>query len=364
LLLYLYQKLIQMKKINKLFFKKKSMPLDSFLDKVLYHRNFGYYQNKNPFGEKGDFVTAPNISNLFGEMITIWIVSFWEKLKKPKKINFIEMGPGNGDLCLSILQTLKNFPHVYKSFNIMLYERSEILRKIQRKRISSKKVTWIKNLKVITDGPVIFFGNEFLDALPIKQFKKINGILFEKYVEINKNNVSFFFKKLIKKEIKKLKNFKVTKNNVIIEYPEHGFRELELVCKKIKELNGGALFIDYGYIKENNFDTLQSVIKHKFNDIRQNVGKADITSLVNFNLYKKYFNMKNLSVDRIISQSEFLQKLGIMERCKILSNSLDNKDKSNLYGRVRRLIHPKMMGENFKVIFAKNKKCNFTIDLN
>ena len=354
-----------MKKINKLFSKKKSMPLDSFLDKVLYDRDFGYYQKKNPFGEKGDFITAPNISNLFGEMITIWLVSFWEKLRKPKKINFIEMGPGNGDLCLSILQTLKNFPQVYKSINIILYERSETLRKIQRKRIKTQKVKWIKNLKLIKDGPVIFFGNEFLDALPIKQFKKVNGKLFEKYVEINKkNNINFFFRKSIKKPIEKLKNFEAIKNNIIIEYPEHGFKELNEVCKKIRQLNGGALFIDYGYIKEHNFDTLQSVKKHKFNDILQNVGEADITSLVNFNLYKEYFNMKNLSVDKIISQSEFLQKLGIMERYKILSNRLDNNEKSNLYGRIRRLIHPKMMGENFKVIFAKNKKCSFTIDLN
>ena len=353
-----------MKKVNKLFSKKKTMPLDSFLDKVLYNKDFGYYQKKNPFGEKGDFITAPNISNLFGEMITIWLVSFWEKLKKPKKINFVEMGPGNGDLCLSILRTLKNFPQVYKSINILLYERSETLRKIQRKRIISEKVAWIKNLKTIKDGPVIFFGNEFLDALPIKQFKKINGILFEKYVEMRKNNINFFFKKKINKEIKKLTNFKIIKNNTLIEYPEHGFRELELVCKKIKQFNGGALFIDYGYIKENNFDTLQSVINHKFNDIRKNIGEADITSLVNFNLYKKYFNMKNLSVDKIISQSEFLQKMGIMERYKILSNKLNDKEKSNLFGRIKRLIHPKMMGKNFKVIFAKNKKCNFTIDLN
>ena len=353
-----------MKKINKLFFKKKSMPLDSFLDKVLYHRNFGYYQNKNPFGEKGDFITSPNISNLFGEMITIWLVSFWEKLKKPNKINFIEMGPGNGDLCLTMLRSLKNFPQIYKSINIILYERSKTLRMIQKNRIHSKRVKWIKKLSEIKGGPVIFFGNEFLDALPIKQFKKINGKLFEKYVEMNKNSVNFFFKKSIKKEAKKIKNFNIIKNNDIIEYPEYGFKELELVCSKIKKFNGGALFIDYGYIKERNLDTLQSVIRHKFNDIEQNIGEADITSLVNFKLYKEYFKMRNLTVDKIITQSEFLQKMGIMERFKILSNKLSNKEKSNLYDRLKRLVHPKMMGENFKVIFAKNKKCSFTLDLN
>ncbi len=352
-----------MKKINKFFLEKKSLPLDSFLDKVLYDKDIGYYQKKNPFGKKGDFVTAPNISNLFGEMITIWFISFWEKLKKPKKINFIEMGPGNGDLCLTLIRTLKNFPEVYKSTNIMLYERSKILSKIQKEKILSKKVTWIRNLKKIKEGPVIFFGNEFLDALPIKQFKKINGTVFEKYVEINKKKLNFFYKKSFKRDIKKLKKFKIIKSNGIIEYPEYGFKELEVVCNKIKELNGGALFIDYGYVEEYNFDTLQSVFKHKYNNIKQNIGEADITSLVNFSLYREYFNSKNLIVDRIISQSKFLQKMGIIERFKILRNKLNNKEKSNLYGRIERLIHPKMMGKKFKVIFAKNKKCNFNMDL-
>ena len=352
-----------MKKLNKLFSGEKSIPLDIFLDKVLYDKDFGYYQKKNPFGKKGDFITAPNISNLFGEMIAIWLVSFWQKLKKPKNINFIEMGPGNGDLCLVLLKTLKNFPKVYQSTNIILYERSKTLIKIQKNRIISKKVKWIKNLNKIEKGPVVFFGNEFLDALPIKQFKKINGKLFEKYVRMNKNNVNFFFKKTFKNQIKKLKNFKVIKNQCLIEYPECGFKELELVCKKIKKLNGGALFIDYGYENKYNLNTLQSVLKHKFNDIKENIGEADITSLVNFSLYKEYFNKNDLTVDRIISQSEFLQKLGIMERFKILSQKLNDKQKSNLFNRIKRLVDPKMMGESFKVIFAKNKKCNFNLDL-
>ena len=350
-------------KINKIFGKAKSLPLDLFLEKVLYDKNFGYYQKKNPFGKKGDFITAPNISNIFCEMIVIWLVSFWESLNKPKKINIVELGPGNADFSEILVKTLKSFPQILKSVNIYLYEKSEKLTKFQKKRLPSSNVLWIKNFNEIKKGPVIFFGNEFLDALPIKQFKKINGKVFEKHAVLNKNKVDFVYRKALRKHVNKLENFRLLKNNGIIEYPEHGFKELNEVCKKIRQLNGGALFIDYGYIKEHNFDTLQSVKKHKLNDILQNVGEADITSLVNFNLYKKYFNMKNLSVDKIISQSEFLQKLGIMERYKILSNKLDNNQKSNLHDRIKRLIHPKMMGENFKVIFAKNKKCGFTMDL-
>ena len=101
-----------MKKIDKIFYKSKSMSLDLYLEKVLYGKNFGYYQKKNPFGIKGDYITAPNISNVFCEMIAIWLVSFWENLKKPKNINFVELGPGNGDFCLALLKTLRNLPEI------------------------------------------------------------------------------------------------------------------------------------------------------------------------------------------------------------------------------------------------------------
>ena len=350
-----------MKKLDKIFEKSRLISLDLYLEKILYDKTFGYYQKKNPFGIKGDYITAPNISNLFCEMIAIWIVSFWENLGKPKNINFVELGPGNGDFCLVLLKTLKNFPKIFSTINIMLYEKSEKLKKIQKKRIISKKVSWIKNLTQIKKYPVIFFGNEFLDALPIKQFKKVNDNVYERYASLRKNKIDFVFKKAIKKQINKLKNYELLRNDGIIEYPEYGFKELNIVCSKIKQLNGGALFIDYGYKSEINIGTLQSVMNHKFNNINKNIGDADITSLINFDLYKKYFNFNNLFVENIISQSEFLQKMGIIERFKIASDKMNDKDKSNLYLRVQRLINPNMMGKNFKVLFAKNKNCNFSL---
>ena len=348
-------------KINKIFGKAKSLPLDLFLEKVLYDKNFGYYQKKNPFGKKGDFVTAPNISNIFCEMIVIWLISFWESLNKPKKINIVELGPGNGDFSEILVKTLKSFPQILKSVNIYLYEKSEKLTKFQKKRISSSKVLWIKNFNEIKKGPVIFFGNEFLDALPIKQFKKVNGKVFEKHAINVKNKVSFVFKKALKNDIHKLKKYQLFKKKGLIEFPEYGFKELNNICSVIRKQNGGALFIDYGYVFENNQNTLQSVYKHKFNDLSKNIGNADITSLVNFDLYRKYFLHKNLFVEKIISQSQFLQKMGILERSKMISHKMDYKRKIDLYSRIQRLISPYMMGETFKVIFAKNKKCKFSL---
>ncbi len=350
-----------MKKIYKIFPENKAISLDLYLEKILYEKNIGYYEKQNPFGIKGDFVTAPNISNLFSEMVAVWLVSFWENLKKPKNLNFVELGPGNGDFCLILIKTLKKFPEAFNSIKIILYERSSRLKKIQKKRIKSQKVYWIENLKSIKKGPVIFFGNEFLDALPIKQFRKINSNIFEKYVALNNGKINYVYKKAQKKHINKLKNYSLLRKNGIIEYPEYGFKELKTVCQKIKKLNGGALFIDYGYEKEKNLDTLQSVMNHKFNDINKNIGKADITSLINFNLYKKYFMSEGLTAENIISQSKFLQKMGIIERFKIASNKMNQVEKSDLYLRIKRLIHPEMMGKIFKVIFVKNKLCNFSL---
>ena len=164
----------------KIFFKDKSIPVDLFLDKILYHKKLGYYQKKNPFGKKGDFITAPNISNVFSEMIAIWFVSFWENLNRPDRINFIELGPGNGDFSLSFINTLKRFPNLSKATKIYLYERSEKLIGIQKKKINSRKVSWVKNFDRINNGPVIFFGNEFFDAIPVKQFSRRRNLLFEK----------------------------------------------------------------------------------------------------------------------------------------------------------------------------------------
>ena len=349
------------KKLNKIFKKSKSIPLDLFLEKVLYDKSFGYYQKKNPFGKKGDFITSPNISNIFCEMIAIWFVSFWQNLNRPKNINFVELGPGNGDFSFVLIETLKNFPEIFKSVNIFLYEKSANLIRVQKKRIESNKVSWIKDFKNLKNGPVIFFGNEFLDALPIKQFKKVDNKIYERHVQNKKNKINFFYKKASKSQIKKLKNFKLINKNGIIEYPEYGFKELDLICKKVNKQNGGLLFIDYGYKQENNLNTLQSVYKHKYNDIRKNIGNSDITYLVNFELYKRYFISKNLDVENIISQSQFLQKMGIKERFNILSDKMNEKNKSNLYKRIQRLINPSMMGESFKVIFARSKKSKFSL---
>ena len=252
-------------KTNKIFFKNsKILPVDSFFKNVLYDKKFGYYNSKFPLGKKGDFITSPKISNLFSEIIAIWIISCWETFGKPNNFNIVELGPGDGSLARILLRSFKKFPKFDSIKKMFLFEESQLLKKIQKRKIKNKDIKWINNFNEIKKGPVVFFGNEFFDAIPIKQFKKLKNTIFEKNYIIGKNNkIKQVFKKASASNVRDIESYKILKKLKFIEYPKLGFKELKKITKKISMLNGCILLIDYGYSKPNNQNTLQSVIQHK-----------------------------------------------------------------------------------------------------
>ncbi len=346
------------------FKNDKLIPVDEFVEQVLYEPNNGYYTKKIPFGSQGDFVTAPTISNLFSEIITIWVVSVWEKLGKPKNFNFVELGPGDGSLAKVFVDTVKKFPDLNNAINIFLYEKSDFLKDVQKKKLKNTKIKWIKNFDNINKGPVIFFGNEFFDAIPIKQFSLKKKKLLEKYYYINPlSGLTEVYADAKDEDIKMIKKFKVLKNLKFIEFPKLGFFELDEIIKKIKNLSGGILLIDYGYLNVVNRSTLQTVMKNKkmnMNHLFKNLGRADITSLVNFSLLKEFFVKNKLKVKDIVTQKFFLEKMGIIERAKILEKNMTFKQKDYMSLTLMRLLQKELMGGLFKVIFAfKSKKSNF-----
>ena len=354
-----------MNSLSKYFPEAKKISIDKFISNALYDEEHGYYSKKIPFGKNGDFITSPGITSLFSELIGLWVISLWEHMGKPKIFNVVELGPGNGQMCKTLLGVFKKFPIFFNAVNIFLYEKSKTLQNLQKNNLNDKKVNWVKNFNKIKKGPIIFLGNEFFDAIPIKQFKKVNNILYEVYVGLDNNSkIKTFLKKANSKTIIDLKKYNLLKNQSFIEFPKQGLAELDLMINAIKKQNGGLLLIDYGFLKQKNKNTLQSVKSHKVNMIFDNVGSADITSLVNFNLIKNYLKKKKLRVNNVVTQGFFLKKMGIMNRAEMLAKKMNFKEKSDLYFRIERLVNREQMGELFKFFSAFKLKKNFLLGFN
>jgi len=352
-----------MNKIINILKEKKTHPLDQFINISLYDKKFGYYMKKNPFGEEGDFITSPLISKLFGEMVAVWCVAFWEHIGKPKKILLVELGPGDGTLCKDLLRTFKQFKNFYDSLEINLLEISDKLKTIQKIKINNKKVKWIKKIKEINYGPIIFLGNEFFDALPIKQIYKKKKLFFEKYVTLSNDNkkIKFLHKKANNSLIKRIQKLNLISSGNIIEYPLVALKFLESIAKKINKFDGGLLTFDYGYDGKKNQNTLQSVKKHKYTYLLSMPHHSDITSHLNFKLFHEVLKKNKLCVKKITTQNEFLKKIGILERANIASEKMTFKEKANLFYRLKRLIDYKQMGSLFKVLFAQKKGRKFSL---
>jgi len=342
--------------------KSLNFSLDKFIDFSLYSKKFGYYMKKNPFGKRGDFITAPNISRLFAEMIAIWIISFWESLGSPKKFNLIELGAGNGEMMKTLIESFENFPVFLKSCNFIIHEKSPLLIREQKKKLKNEKILWISKIDRLKKIPSIFIANEFFDALPIKQFRKKENVWFEKFVSFKNRDEAFFFEK--KTDIKKVENnigFKISKNQNFIEYSELCLNYLKKISKIIKKSNGGLLLIDYGYINKNMKNTLQAVSNHKIANILKNIGNTDITHNLNFNLFQNFIKqIGGLSIN-LATQKKFLLKMGIKERAETISKNKDFLEKADIYYRLQRLIDEKQMGDLFKVMLIKNENNEFKL---
>ncbi|MBA1339804.1 MAG: cyclopropane-fatty-acyl-phospholipid synthase [Pelagibacterales bacterium] len=336
------------------------LTLDKYIFEALYNQKSGYYMNKNPFGNKGDYITSPNISILFSEMIAIWVIAFWENLKCPKKFNLIELGAGNGEMMNQIVKTFNKFPMFKNSCKINILEKSVYLKKIQKKKLKNENVRWLKNLNEVSNIPNIFISNEFFDALPIKKFIKKKNQWYERNVKLSKLNCKKFID--IKFDIKKIEKeigFNISSKQNFIEYSPLTMKYLKIISRKITSSTGGILIIDYGYWDNKMKNTLQSISNHDFNDVLKNFGKADITYNLNFRLIEKMLKKLNLKIIGKESQKNFLINLGILKRAEIISKNLAFSKKVNIYSRIKRLTDKNLMGDLFKVISATKKGINF-----
>ncbi len=339
---------------------KKDLPLDQFIEFALYDKVNGYYMKKNPFGKEGDFITAPNITRLFSEIIAIWVLTFWKSIGSPKKFNLLELGAGNGEMMKVIIETLKNFPECFNNCSFQIHEKSEFLKKKQQLNLKSENITWIDDIKINNSYPIVFLANEFFDALPIKQFFKRKEGWVERFVNFkDEKNAEFNEQPINIKDIEKDLSFEISKDQEIIEYSPSSFEYLKDISNLIKKYDGGILIIDYGYLNLKMEETLQAIKNHKHSSVLEDIGESDITYKINFNLFKRFigqFDDLNLI---ITNQKKFLTSMGIIQRAEIISENIPFSKKTDLFYRIRRLIDEKQMGELFKVMLIKNHKNNF-----
>ena len=342
--------------------RSTNLSLDKFIEWALYDKDSGYYMKKNPFGKDGDFITAPNITRLFSEIIAIWVITFWKSIGSPKKFNLLELGAGNGEMMKVIIETLKNFPKCFNACNFIIYEKSNFLINQQKKNLNFEKISWVKNIKKINAYPILYLANEFFDAIPIKQFFKKKEGWVERFVELNiSKKAKFKEKKINIKKLEQSLNFEISKNQNIIEYSPETFKYLKTICDIIQKNDGGILLIDYGYLKSKMSETLQAVNKHEYSNVLENIGDSDITHNINFSLFQKFIDQFDNLNSIVTSQKKFLTSMGILQRAEIISKNIPFSKKTDLFYRIRRLIDEKQMGELFKVMLIKNIKNKFKI---
>ena len=334
--------------IIKMINEKSFIYLDEFLKIVHQDQDLGYYTTQNPIGKEGDFITAPEISQLYGEIIALTIINKI-KQKKIKRFELIELGPGKGTLMKDIIRVFNrsldkeidysvNFVEINKKY------RSELKNKFPNCKIFSK-------LRDIKNNYSIVIANEFFDCLPMCQIKSVNGKLYETVIKIDSKSNLIFDKSAARKIIVEEIGHQLEEGD-LYEYSKETnsiFNEIA----KIMRSNGGFLLIaDYGYIKSTNLNSLQSIKNNKFTEVLSNIGEQDITYHVNFNqllLIAQNAGLKNINIS---TQSNFLKMNGINVRAEQLMIS-NPKFKDRIMDQLSRLTDPDKMGNLFKIFEAE-----------
>ncbi len=316
------------------------------IDRIIQISSNYYYSNFDSIGEKSDFITAPEISQMFGEIVAIYLIDTWyRKFNKP--LTLVELGPGNGTMMHDILRTAKQFKNFYSNIKeVALIETSPYLVNKQKSRLkdfNNLNITWYTNIDHVKGDNYLIIANEFFDALPIKQFYYKDNKIFEVVISLSDNKLIYG---LIENSSNLITNSHF-KNSQFIEISDYRKKYTDHISKKISNDKSIALIIDYGYLKNPNKSTLQAVKNHKKVNLLDNIGYADITSLVNFTDIKNDFIKNNIS-SNILDQSEFLTKNGIIERAESLIKSRASREKINF--QLNKLIANDEMGTLFKVL--------------
>ena len=281
-----------------------------------------YYATRDPFGAAGDFTTAPEISQMFGEMVGACLADAWVRAGRPAETIYVELGPGRGTLAVDALRVLRTAGF---SGEAHLVETSPILQEVQKRALAG--ANWHESIEQLPDAPLLLVANEFLDALPIRQM--VHGT--DRRIAVAGGGLAF------------------DRDGEILELSPAREAAVDAVARRLAKSGGVALFIDYGHERSGKGDTLQAVRRHGFSPVLADPGEQDLTSHVDFDAVARAAISAGAQVSSLAEQGQWLTRLGIEARASALAQANPNRA-SEVQPALERLIAPDQMGRLFKVL--------------
>ena len=332
------------------------LSIAGYMAEALGNDRHGYYMKQDPFGAKGDFTTAPEISQMFGEMIGLWHATNWLNMGSPAEIHLIELGPGRGTLMQDALRAMKVVHGLRDATRVHMVEMSPALRKIQQQNIPAELTPQWHNrigdvFRQIDGAPVLLIANEFFDALPVRQFQKKDRGWHERLISLTQDEKLTWTlapvpspEKLIPAALHR------AEEDSIAEICPVGENILMEISEYISKHGGAGIIADYGHDRHGTGDTLQALKSHEYCDILQDPGDADLTTHVNFQRLKEVAEEAGVRVYGPVGQGAFLKHLGIDARANTLMAQANATQKKDITAALHRLTDKAEMGHLFKVM--------------
>lgn len=327
------------------------MSVATYMGLCLTHPTQGYYKAADPLGAKGDFITAPEISQMFGELIGFWLVNLWQQMDEPKRFTLLELGPGRGTLMADILRVACRAPGFGDALQLKLFETNPALTFQQRQRLEAYDPKWLENFNNFDDGPVLIIANEFFDALPIRQFVRKADGWHERQVGLADGKRVFGLSPTPIPPESMPDALGDAERDTVFEVSFAAGEVMSVLAKIVAKQGGGILAIDYGYGSTQTGETLQGVRNHAFADVLENPGETDLSAHVDFGALIGAARLAGLATQPLATQGEFLTRLGIDDRAAALSRA-NPGSADDIRIACERLVHPDQMGTLFKVFCA------------
>ncbi len=330
------------------------MSIAEFMTSALYDPEDGYYARRPNIGPAGDFVTAPEVSQMFGELLGLWAAETWRCLGSPPRITLLELGPGRGALMADALRAGRAAHGFLEAARIVLLEASAPLRAIQEERLAGSGAVWIRALDEVPDGaPLLVIANEFLDCLPIRQFVRAAEGWRERVVcEGPEDGLAFGLAPMSPLLVPEA--LRAAPVGAVAESAQAQAGVVADLAGRIVEAGGAALFLDYGRDRPETGDTLQALRAHARKHPLEDPGEADLTAHVDFPACVAAARVQGAIPAPILSQGAFLLNLGLDLRARALLASRPEAADTILRQR-RRLAHPEEMGSLFKAFCLHSK---------